>query len=53
MPHLSPMSWIISIIMFWTAISMLTSTLWWSNNHLFSSETKHNAHSLETSWSWS
>nr|QGZ10065.1 ATP synthase F0 subunit 8 [Eisenia balatonica] len=52
MPHLSPMSWIISIITFWAALSILTSTIWWSNYHPFSSSSKYNASSLESSWKW-
>nr|QGZ10052.1 ATP synthase F0 subunit 8 [Eisenia tracta] len=52
MPHLSPMSWIISIIMFWTTLSMLTSTLWWSKHHSFISSSKYSSPSMENSWNW-
>nr|YP_010869757.1 ATP synthase F0 subunit 8 [Dendrobaena veneta]WGU49267.1 ATP synthase F0 subunit 8 [Dendrobaena veneta] len=53
MPHLSPMSWIISIILFWTSLSMLTSTLWWTSTPQFTSTNNNKAtQNKNNSWSW-
>nr|NP_008240.1 ATP synthase F0 subunit 8 [Lumbricus terrestris]Q34942.1 RecName: Full=ATP synthase protein 8; AltName: Full=A6L; AltName: Full=F-ATPase subunit 8 [Lumbricus terrestris]AAC46866.1 ATP synthase subunit 8 [Lumbricus terrestris]prf//2122275C ATPase:SUBUNIT=8 [Lumbricus terrestris] len=52
MPHLSPMSWITSMLMFWISVSILFSTLWWSNNYLFSSKMTNCAPKSLTPWNW-
>nr|UWM94582.1 ATP synthase F0 subunit 8 [Aporrectodea tuberculata]UWM94595.1 ATP synthase F0 subunit 8 [Aporrectodea tuberculata] len=52
MPHLSPMAWIVSIMMFWTSVSLMASTFWWSEHHTFNSKTSYSASSLENSWKW-
>nr|QGZ09961.1 ATP synthase F0 subunit 8 [Eisenia nana] len=53
MPHLSPMSWIIAISSFWFSLTILTSTLWWSNHHSFYSTSKYDSSSMENLWKWS
>nr|QGZ09987.1 ATP synthase F0 subunit 8 [Eisenia nordenskioldi nordenskioldi]UWM94621.1 ATP synthase F0 subunit 8 [Eisenia nordenskioldi]UWM94634.1 ATP synthase F0 subunit 8 [Eisenia nordenskioldi]UWM94647.1 ATP synthase F0 subunit 8 [Eisenia nordenskioldi]UWM94660.1 ATP synthase F0 subunit 8 [Eisenia nordenskioldi] len=52
MPHLSPMSWIISIITFWLTLSMLASTMWWSKHHSFNSKSKYASPTLLSYWNW-
>nr|YP_010492245.1 ATP synthase F0 subunit 8 [Aporrectodea trapezoides]UWM94556.1 ATP synthase F0 subunit 8 [Aporrectodea trapezoides] len=53
MPHLSPMAWIISIVLFWATISLMASTFWWSEHHMFNSTSTHTTPSLKTTWKWS
>nr|WGH14682.1 ATP synthase subunit 8 [Dendrobaena tellermanica] len=52
MPHLSPMSWITSIIMFWTAVSIMTSSMWWSWNNAFIPGTNSPSSLNYTPWKW-
>nr|QGZ09974.1 ATP synthase F0 subunit 8 [Eisenia nordenskioldi pallida] len=52
MPHLSPMSWILAITMFWTALSILASTLWWTKHLSFSSSSSYSSSALKSSWTW-
>nr|WCS91618.1 ATP synthase F0 subunit 8 [Eisenia nordenskioldi pallida] len=52
MPHLSPMSWILAILMFWMTLSILASTLWWTNHLSFSSKSNFSTSSTQSSWSW-
>nr|QGZ10026.1 ATP synthase F0 subunit 8 [Eisenia nordenskioldi pallida] len=52
MPHLSPMSWIAAIFMFWITLSMLASTLWWTNQHSFYSSSKYSSSTPVNSWKW-
>nr|QGZ10039.1 ATP synthase F0 subunit 8 [Eisenia spelaea] len=53
MPHLSPMSWLSSIAVFWVTLSLFASTLWWTNPHLFNSEANYIKSAPEMLWSWS
>nr|QGZ09935.1 ATP synthase F0 subunit 8 [Eisenia nordenskioldi nordenskioldi] len=52
MPHLSPMSWLLAIPLFWLSLSILISTLWWSKHHSFSSSSSHTSSISQSSWKW-
>nr|AAL28032.1 ATPase 8 [Terrisswalkerius erici] len=53
MPHLSPMSWMLAIITFWTIMMMFSSNTWWSNLHTFETDSSINLGSTEKQWQWS
>nr|YP_009245124.1 ATP synthase F0 subunit 8 [Amynthas jiriensis]AMR74062.1 ATP synthase F0 subunit 8 [Amynthas jiriensis] len=53
MPHLSPMSWLLAIITFWTILMLFTSNIWWTNLHAFETDTLQYKGNKQTSWPWS
>nr|QGX86591.1 ATP synthase F0 subunit 8 [Lumbricus rubellus] len=53
MPHLSPISWLTSMFMFWFSVSLLFSSLWWSNNYTFNSKMTSYSSSSSKPWNWS
>nr|YP_010481476.1 ATP synthase F0 subunit 8 [Drawida ghilarovi]UIX22928.1 ATP synthase F0 subunit 8 [Drawida ghilarovi]UIX22941.1 ATP synthase F0 subunit 8 [Drawida ghilarovi] len=53
MPHLSPMSWIMTILMFWTIMSIMTSLLWWNKSTNFMKIIiTDNMNKTSKSWMW-
>nr|BDQ43696.1 ATP synthase F0 subunit 8 [Duplodicodrilus schmardae] len=52
MPHLSPMSWLLAIITFWTVLLLLTSNIWWANLHTFEVGSHKSSGSTELPWPW-
>nr|QED22661.1 adenosine triphosphate 8 [Amynthas sp. YN201709-01] len=53
MPHLSPMAWIISIVLFWATISLMASTFWWSEHHMFQLNLNTYYPLIKNPWKWS
>nr|AAL28050.1 ATPase 8 [Terrisswalkerius phalacrus] len=53
MPHLSPMSWLLAIITFWTTMLLFTSNTWWSNLHMFETDSHTYSEKLTNFWQWS
>nr|BDQ44437.1 ATP synthase F0 subunit 8 [Amynthas corticis] len=53
MPHLSPMSWLMAIITFWTIMMLLTSNIWWTNLHTFEPDSHKKTVTNQLPWSWS
>nr|BDQ43618.1 ATP synthase F0 subunit 8 [Pithemera bicincta]BDQ43943.1 ATP synthase F0 subunit 8 [Pithemera bicincta] len=52
MPHLSPMSWLMAVIMFWLIMLLFTSNLWWTNLHTFETDSPHKMKVSSLPWSW-
>nr|QED22575.1 adenosine triphosphate 8 [Amynthas sp. HN201007-02]QED22629.1 adenosine triphosphate 8 [Amynthas sp. HK201601-13]QED22636.1 adenosine triphosphate 8 [Amynthas sp. ZJ201519-02] len=52
MPHLSPMSWLLAIITFWTIMMLFTSNIWWTNLHTFEADTSSTLKSGQLPWCW-
>nr|BDQ43579.1 ATP synthase F0 subunit 8 [Amynthas quintanus] len=53
MPHLSPMSWLLAILTFWTVMLLLTSNIWWTNLHTFETGSLQAKGSKHLPWFWS
>nr|BDQ43878.1 ATP synthase F0 subunit 8 [Metaphire agrestis] len=53
MPHLSPMSWLLAIITFWTILMLFTTNIWWTNLHTFETGTLKTSGNKHTFWYWS
>nr|BDQ44060.1 ATP synthase F0 subunit 8 [Pheretima silvatica] len=53
MPHLSPMSWLLAILTFWIIMMLFTSNIWWTNLHMFETNTLQTSENKHISWSWS
>nr|BDQ44112.1 ATP synthase F0 subunit 8 [Pheretima confusa]BDQ44125.1 ATP synthase F0 subunit 8 [Pheretima confusa] len=52
MPHLSPMSWLMAIITFWTIMMLFTSNIWWTNLHTFETDSHKKPIADLRPWSW-
>nr|YP_009020899.1 ATP synthase F0 subunit 8 [Metaphire vulgaris]AHM23781.1 ATP synthase F0 subunit 8 [Metaphire vulgaris] len=52
MPHLSPMSWLLAIITFWTILMLFTSNIWWTNLHTFETDFRTKSKMNQVSWNW-
>nr|BDQ43956.1 ATP synthase F0 subunit 8 [Metaphire hilgendorfi] len=53
MPHLSPMSWLMAIMTFWTILMLFTTNTWWTNLHTFETSALQAEGNKHTPWSWS
>uniref|UniRef100_UPI0030FEB705 ATP synthase F0 subunit 8 n=1 Tax=Struwela camposi TaxID=2859449 RepID=UPI0030FEB705 len=53
MPHLSPMLWALSSLMFIFILLTINSTLWWSHSPIFPSIPSSSANLCNPAWSWS
>nr|YP_009244939.1 ATP synthase F0 subunit 8 [Amynthas pectiniferus]AMO27063.1 ATP synthase F0 subunit 8 [Amynthas pectiniferus] len=52
MPHLSPMSWLLAIIMFWAIMLLFTSNIWWTNLHTFETSSQSKVSGGKQPWCW-
>nr|AAL28046.1 ATPase 8 [Terrisswalkerius moritzi] len=52
MPHLSPMSWLMSILTSWITLMMYASNTWWSNKHMFETMSNQQLKNDELQWQW-
>nr|AMO27011.1 ATP synthase F0 subunit 8 [Amynthas sp. 2 LZ-2016] len=52
MPHLSPMSWLMAIITFWIIMMLFTSNIWWTNLHIFETDSHKKSTSSQLMWTW-
>nr|AVW86141.1 ATP synthase F0 subunit 8 [Lepidonotus sp. YZ-2018] len=52
MPHLSPLNWIISPIIFWLLLAMFSSILWWSQTLYFPTLSSSISSPSPNKWSW-
>nr|BDQ44242.1 ATP synthase F0 subunit 8 [Amynthas glaucus] len=52
MPHLSPMSWVLAIMAFWSILMLFTSNIWWSNLHTFETNTTNTVSGSQLPWHW-
>nr|BDQ43982.1 ATP synthase F0 subunit 8 [Pheretima okutamaensis] len=53
MPHLSPMSWLLAILAFWTIIMLFISNIWWISTHTFETGTMQTSSNKHSIWHWS
>nr|AVW86179.1 ATP synthase F0 subunit 8 [Eulepethus nanhaiensis] len=53
MPHLSPLNWILTPLMFWLLLSLLSSILWWSQTPSFPPLPTSFSPIKEHTWKWS
>nr|BDQ43553.1 ATP synthase F0 subunit 8 [Amynthas sp. CS029]BDQ43787.1 ATP synthase F0 subunit 8 [Amynthas sp. CS029] len=52
MPHLSPMSWLLAIMTFWTILMLFTSNIWWTNLHTFETDSLSKVSGFQLPWCW-
>nr|BDQ43969.1 ATP synthase F0 subunit 8 [Pheretima iizukai] len=52
MPHLSPMSWFLAIMTFWTILMLFTSNIWWTNLHTFETDSSNKMSNSQLPWCW-
>nr|AVW86088.1 ATP synthase F0 subunit 8 [Levensteiniella iris] len=52
MPHLSPLNWLLSPIIFWMTIALFMSILWWSQTISFPKLTPQIVNPSSPSWNW-
>jgi len=52
MPHLSPIRWLIAILIFWGVIFTLAPILWWSSPSKLDITLKLSSNSTLSNWPW-
>nr|QUT13267.1 ATP synthase F0 subunit 8 [Nais communis] len=52
MPHLTPMSWIMAMIMIWVMVSMMNSLNWWKSPMKFLNSHKPKYVTNINNWKW-
>nr|AAL28034.1 ATPase 8 [Terrisswalkerius athertonensis] len=52
MPHLSPMSWLISSITTWLALMLFISNIWWLNKHQLKAKLNDGGVDANMPWQW-
>nr|YP_010614717.1 ATP synthase F0 subunit 8 [Enchytraeus irregularis]WAS35292.1 ATP synthase F0 subunit 8 [Enchytraeus irregularis] len=54
MPHLSPMNWILALLMFWMSMIILLTKSWWSQISImpFNLPKKSLTKSSSSMWKW-
>nr|ALS46283.1 ATP synthase F0 subunit 8 [Glycera fallax] len=51
MPHLSPMSWVLTPLTFILLLTLFVSTLWWNQTYSFP-KMKMSSKDLQSNWNW-
>nr|YP_010373147.1 ATP synthase F0 subunit 8 [Hyperhalosydna striata]QTZ18398.1 ATP synthase F0 subunit 8 [Hyperhalosydna striata] len=52
MPHLSPLNWMISPLIFWFLLALFSSMLWWSQSISFPKMSSSLSFPKANSWTW-
>nr|YP_010362113.1 ATP synthase F0 subunit 8 [Branchinotogluma segonzaci]UNQ87673.1 ATP synthase F0 subunit 8 [Branchinotogluma segonzaci] len=52
MPHLSPLNWLLSPIIFWIILTMFSSILWWTQIITFPIISLSLSNLHNTKWPW-
>nr|AVW86048.1 ATP synthase F0 subunit 8 [Branchinotogluma japonicus] len=52
MPHLSPLNWLLSPLIFWLLLAMFGSILWWSQFIIFPKMSSSLLSPPTLSWNW-
>nr|AVW86228.1 ATP synthase F0 subunit 8 [Pholoe pallida] len=52
MPHLSPLNWLVSPIIFWFILLTIMSSLWWTQTICFPKKSSPNQILTLRAWKW-